>query len=450
MTKTAARITHVVKRTGAVVPFNKERITNAIYRAAVAVGGRDQSTAEGLASQVVTMLEETTPSGRIPTIEEIQDIVEKVLIENGHAKTAKVYILYRDERARRRRERARRFAYPSENIPWRKIWEVLNWTVDHDLHTIERLNARIARGEFPQIVRETDRAYNEDITTASEIIRERRESVKVVIIAGPSSSGKTTTTTKLNHLLKKMGLNLVPLTVDNYFLDLELHPKDEFGDYDFETPQALDLELINEHLVRLIAGEEVLIPFYDFKTGRRHDDHTPMRVGPNDVILIDSLHGLYADMTRDVDGELKFKLYIEPLLQMKGSGGKFVRWTDLRLMRRMVRDAAHRSYDPQRTLEHWHYVRKSEMRNIVPYINTTDYIVNSGLPYELAVMRVRLLDHFEKWVEQYQDDSLREDALARAERVYPLLKSVTPVEDDSPIPPDSLLREFIGGSCYEY
>ena len=424
-----AKITHVVKRTGAVVPFKKERITNAIYRAAVAVGGRDRAIAEGLADQVVVMLEETTPPGHIPTIEEIQDIVEKVLIEHGHARTAKAYILYRDERARSRQQRAERSTHPSENIPWPKIWEVLNWAVDHDVHTVERLNARITRGEFSQIVREADRAYIEDITTASEIIRERRDRVKIVIIAGPSSSGKTTTTIKLSHLLKKMGLTLVPLTVDNYFFDLEL---------------------INEHLVHLIAGEEVRVPFYDFKTGKRHDDHTPMRIGPNDIILIDSLHGLYADMMRDVDDELKFKLYIEPLLQMKGPDGKFVRWTDLRLMRRMVRDAVHRAYDPQQTLEHWHYVRSSEMRHIIPYINTTDYIVNSGLPYELPIMRARLFSHFEKWVKQYRDDPLREDAFMRAERVHRLLQAVTPVEDDSAIPPDSLLREFIGGSCYEY
>jgi uridine kinase len=327
-----AKIKQVIKRTGAVVPFRKERIINAIYRAAVAVGGRDRSIAEGLADQVVAMLEEATPPDHIPTVEEIQDIVEKVLIENGHARTAKAYILYRDERARRRKERAERSAHPSENIPWHKIWEVLDWAVDHDVHSVERLNARIARDEFPQIVRETDRAYNEDITTASEMIQKRRDSIKIVIVAGPSSSGKTTTTIKLSHLLTKMGLSLVPLTVDNYFFDLELHPKDEYGDYDFETPQALDLELINDHLVRLIAGEEVRIPFYDFKTSKRHDDQTPMRVGPNDVILIDSLHGLFADMTRSVDDERKFKLYIEPLLQMQGPDGKFIRWADLRLI----------------------------------------------------------------------------------------------------------------------
>jgi uridine kinase len=445
-----SKITHVVKRTGAVVPFRRERITNAIYRAAVAVGGRDRAIAEGLADQVVATLEDIAPPDHVPTIEEIQDVVEKVLIENGHAKTAKAYILYRDERARQRTKRAERSQRTRENIPWRKMWRVLDWAVEHELHTVEHLNARVARGGFPEIVRETDHAYNDDITAASEVIRERRDSVRVVIVAGPSSSGKTTTTTKLSHLLKKMGLSLVPLAVDNYFFDLEMHPKDEFGDYDFETPQALDLELINEHLARLITGEEVLIPFYDFKTGKRHDTHTPMQIGPDDVILIDSLHGLYPPMTEGVDHEQKFKLYIEPLLQMKGPDGRYVRWTDLRLMRRMERDAAFRAYDPQRTLEHWHYVRSSELRNIIPYINATDYIVNSGLPYELPIMKARLYHHFERWVDLYKDDPLREDAFTRAERVYHLLKAVTPVEDDSDIPPDSLLREFIGGSCYEY
>ena len=445
-----ARITHVVKRTGAVVPFNKERITNAIYRAAVAVGGRDLTVAERLADQVLATLEQSLPPDHIPMVEEIQDVVEKVLIENGHARTTKAYILYREERARARRARAQSSVSPSESIPWYKLWEVLNWTVDHDLHTVVRMNARIARGEFPDIVRETDRAYNEDITTAAEIISERREGLRIVIIAGPSSSGKTTTTIKLSHLLRKKGLSLVPLSVDNYFFDLELHPRDEFGDYDFETPQALDLALINEHLVRLIKGEEVKIPSYDFKTGVRHDDQTPMSVGPDDIVLIDSLHGLFPNMMQGVDDDAKFKLYIEPLLQMKGTDGKYVRWTDLRLMRRMLRDATHRAYSPQQTLEHWHYVRSSELRNIIPYVTTTDYIVNSGLPYELPIMRARLFEHFGKWAEQYEDDPLHEDAFVRSRRVYDLLSTVAPVEDESTIPPDSLLREFVGGSCYEY
>jgi uridine kinase len=443
-------ITQVVKRTGAVVPFNRRRIANAIYQAAVAVGGRDRELAENLADQVVAALEDETPPGHIPTVEEIQDIVEKVLIENGHAKTAKAYILYREDRARRRRERARRSELPSENIPWHKIWEALDWAVEHKLHTVNQLNERIAAGEFPQIVRETDHFYIEDISTAAEIVKNWRDRARMVIIAGPSSSGKTTTTTKLSHLLGRAGISLVPLTVDNYFFDLELHPKDEFGDYDFETPQALDLNLINEHLKRLLEGEEVMIPFYDFQTSKRHDAQTPMKVGPDEMILIDSLHGLYPEMTEGIDEELKFKLYVEPLLQMKGPGGRYIRWADLRLMRRMVRDASFRSYDPERTLGHWHYVRKSEMRNIIPYANTADHIINTGLPYELPVMRAQLYDYFVAWVEKYRDDPLRQDAYVRAERVRRLLSAVTPVEDESPIPPDSLLREFIGGSCYEY
>jgi len=443
-------ITHVVKRTGAVVPFTMARITNAIYRAAVAVGGRDRATAEALAGQIVALLEAITPAGHIPTVEEIQDLVEKVLIENGHARTAKAYILYRDERARARRARAERSAQPSTTIPWAKLWETLDWAVAHDLHTVARLNDRIAHGEFAEIVRETDRAYHEDITTAAEMIGARRKQVRIVIIAGPSSSGKTTTTIKLAHLLGRMGLRLAPLTVDHYFFDLALHPKDEHGDYDFETPQALDLPLINQHLQRLIAGEEVRIPFYDFKTGTRTLDHTPLRVGPNELILIDSLHGLFREMTAGVPDEQKFKLYIEPLLQMKDAAGNYVRWTDLRLMRRMVRDATQRAYDPQQTLEHWHYVRTSEKRNILPYINMTDYIVNSGLPYELPVMAARLAPNFEKWANKYQGDPLRGDAFERADRVAALLRQVIPVTDESAIPSDSLLREFIGGSCYAY
>ncbi len=444
-----SKIKSVVKRSGAIVPFNPDRITNAIYRAAVAVGGRDRTVAEGLTRQVVNALEAQTPSDHVPTVEEVQDAVEKILIENGHAKVAKAYILYREERARMRRERADRASRPSENIPWAKIWRVLDWSVDHGVNTVAGLNARIARGEFPEIVSAADAAYNEDIENAVEMILERRANLKVVIITGPSSSGKTTSTVKVGMRLKRMGFNLVTLNVDNYFFDLALHPKDEFGDYDFETPQALDLALINEHLTRLLAGEPIRLPSYDMKLGRRYNDRTPMQLKPNDIILIDSLHGLYPAMTKDVPNEQKFKLYLEPLLQMKDADDKYVRWTDLRLIRRMLRDAVHRAYDPRRTLLHWHYVRSSEMRNIIPNIHAADYIVNTGMPYELPLYRPRLLDQFAQWTAEYQNDPLREDAYTRAQRVHTLLQSVTPIEDDSPVPPDSVLREFIGGSCYE-
>ena len=445
------KIDQVIKRTGTVVPFNRDRIVNAIYRAAVAVGGRDRALAQRLGDQVVSVLEETMPPGRIPTVEEIQDLVEDVLIENGHARTAKAYILYREERSRHRRRKTAHQNRDSSNIPYRKLWEALSWAVDHGLHTIDLLNERVARGEYPDIVRECDRFYKEDVCAAAELVKERLDEVKIVIIAGPSSSGKTTTTIKLENALKESGVNLVALNVDNYFYDLELHPTDEFGDHDFETPQALDLALINEHLTRLIAGEEVRIPFYDFKTGKRTNNVTPMRIGPKDIILIDSLHGLYAGMTAGVADEHKFKLYIETLLQVKCcSDGRFIRWTDLRLMRRMVRDSLFRAYNPRETLEHWHYVRSSELRNIVPHVNSADYIVNSALPYELPIMCHHLRDHFAQWVEDYRSESHRQDAYTRAHRVHELLKTVTPVVDDSAISSTSLLREFIGGSAYKY
>jgi uridine kinase len=444
------KITHVVKRSGAIVPFNPDRIANAIYRAAVAVGGRDRERAEWLTEQVVQHLETITPEGQTPNIEMIQDTVEKVLIENGHAKTAKAYILYREERDRRRREEGAWLSKPSENVPWAKTWQILNWAVSHEVHTIEALNQRILRGEFPQIVRESEEAYERDVNVAADMVSEQRDKLKIVLISGPSSSGKTTTTIKLEDRLCGRGMCFKALNVDNYFFDLEMHPKDEFGDYDFETPQALDLPLINEHLKRLSEGEEVSIPFYDFKTGKRHLNRTPLKLEEEEILLIDSLHGLYPALTEDIPNEMKFKLYLEPLMQMKGPDDRYIRWTDLRLIRRMLRDAVHRAYNPQQTLEHWHYVRSSELRNIIPYLSTANHIINSAMPYEIAIYRPKLIDRFAEWVEIYKEDPLREDAYIRAGRIHKLLQVVEPVEDDSPIPPDSVLREFIGGSSLEY
>ncbi len=444
------KITHVVKRSGAVVPFNPDRITNAIYRAAVAVGGRDRERAEWVTQQVVEYLEATIPAGQTPHIEVIQDAVEKMLIENGHAKTAKAYILYREEKERRRREKGKRISIPSENVPWAKTWQILNWAVSHDVHTIEALNQRILRGEFSQIVRESEVAYDRDVNTAADMIAERRNQLKIVLISGPSCSGKTTTTIKLEDLLCGRGMCFKALNVDNYFFDLELHPKDEFGDYDFETPQALDLELINDHLKRLTEGEEVNIPLYDFKTSKRHLDRTPLKLEEEEILLIDSLHGLYPAMTEAIPNEMKFKLYLEPLLQMKGPDDRYIRWTDIRLIRRMLRDAIFRAYNPQQTLEHWHYVRSSELRNIIPYLATADHIINSAMPYEIPIYRSKLLDQFSEWVMQYKEDPLREDAYTRAARIYKVLQAVEPIEDDSVIPSDSVIREFIGGSSLEY
>ena len=443
-----AKIKYVIKRNGATVPFSKGRITNAIYRAAVSVGGRDRQIAEGLSDQVVEILEKNFGPKKYPSVEEIQDIVEKVLIENGHAKVSKHYILYREERNRRRKKEKARISQRTEYIPWAKIWGVLNWSVDHNLNTVEKLNGRIRNGEFPQIVAESEAAYAQDFQTVVALIEERRNEVRIVTVAGPSSSGKTTTTNKIALGLEQKGLRFVELNLDNYYFDLELHPKDEFGDYDFETPQALDIDLINQHLHRLLAGEEVLLPYYDFKTGKQYPDQTPMKLKVGDIILIDSLYGLYPPLTDGI-ADNKVNLYIEPLLQLKDENGNYVRWTDMRLMRRMLRDSVHRAYDYEKTLTHWHYVRAGELRGIIPYIGSADFIINSGMPYELPIYKPKLFDGFSQWVEKYKDDPLHQDAFERASRVHKLFQAITPVDDDSVIPKDSVIREFIGGLVLE-
>lgn len=443
------KIRQVVKRNGAIVDFNPDRISNAIYRAAVSVGGRDKETADKLRDVVVEVIEQTFTEDYKPHIEQIQDIVEKVLIEEGHAKVAKEYILYRNERLKKRELNATQGTRPKENIPWAKIWQILDWSVSNNLHTVEHLNKKIDAGEFYEVVNVSEKLYEHDVDEAANLIADKAESLKLVMITGPSSSGKTTTTFKMEERLKARGMSFVPLVVDNYFFDLELHPKDEFGDYDFETPQALDLDLINEHLHLLSEGKTVKIPYYDFKEGKRYPDQSELQLKDGQVLLIDSLHALYPKFSEGIDASLMFKVYLEPLVQMKGPENKYVQWTDLRLIRRMLRDSVHRAYNPQQTLEHWHYVRSSELRHIIPYSGNADYIISSGMPYEIALYRPMLIDKFAEWTKLYENNPLREDAYNRASRVLKMLDAVRGIEDNSAVPKSSVLREFIGGGIYD-
>ena len=174
-----------------------------------------------------------------------------------------------------------------------------------------------------------------------------------------------------------------------------------------------------------------------------------MKLKEGEIILIDSLHGLYGKMLDGVPKRMVFKTYIETLLQMKGTDGKFLRWTDLRLMRRMLRDEVNRGYDPIQTLTHWHYVRSAELRHIIPFIGTADYLINGAVPYELPVMANRLLNRFKDWEAEFKDNKLRVDAYLRAKRVREMLETITRVTDESPIPSTSHFREFIGGSAYD-
>jgi len=244
-------IDKIIKRDGRVMDFDREKITFAILRAAVSVGGRDRAIAEGVAAQVVAILdrqygdrEEKQGLPDYPTVEEVQDTVEKVLIENGHARTAKAYIVYRYEHALKRAGKES-LTYSSENVPYRKLWETLAWAVDNNCHTLAGIRDYVDSGRYADLVAVSEEFYKKEVAGAAEALTDRLDDVRIMIIAGPSSSGKTTTTIKISESLSDR--RLVPINVDHYFLNLDSHPRDSRGDYDFETPQALDLELINEH-----------------------------------------------------------------------------------------------------------------------------------------------------------------------------------------------------------
>jgi uridine kinase len=199
----------------------------------------------------------------------------------------------------------------------------------------------------------------------------------------------------------------------------------------------------------MVEGKTVKMPYYDFKKGKRELDSTGISIGPNQVILIDTLHGLYEPLTQSVDDELKYKVYIETVYILKDTDGKLLRWTDIRLLRRMVRDHAQRGYDPRQTIGHWHYVRRSELKHIIPFINDADFVLNGALPYELPFHKKYSFEYFPEFVSQWAGDPKRRDAYIRADRIHRLLSQVETYEDESVVPEDSLLREFIGGSIYK-
>jgi len=445
----SSSIKQIVKRDGTVVPYDRDRIATAIFKAAAAVGGSDRSEADRVALMVEQRLVDNFGEQSTPSVEEIQDLVEEALIKEGHAKTARAYIRYRHDRQMERTQRAYKFE-ATDNIPYKKIYEVLRWNMDHGCDTVDGLNEIIASGKLPELIAASEERYDKEVKAGAVKFMERLPDVRVFFIAGPSSSSKTTTTIKVSEKLAEAGMEFLALNIDHYFFDLEHHPRDEFGDYDYETPHALDLQLIDRHIADLLAGKSIKTPHYDFKTGKRKLDVYDMKLEKNQILLIDSLHGLYGEMTQSTPDDKKFKLYIETLGQVRNREGLFMRWADNRLLRRMIRDSWHRNLQPEQTLTHWHYVRRSELRNIIPFIGTVDYLVNSAMPFELPILKARLFQYFPPAMEKFKNDAKRQDAYVRAKRVYDTLKDLTPVEDDSPVPKTSLLREFIGGSEYKY
>jgi uridine kinase len=340
--------------------------------------------------------------------------------------------------------------YSADNIPYEKLWEALAWAVDHHCVHLEQIAEAIREQRFRRLVRDCEGFYTQELNRAVEKLGERLDTVKMVIIAGPSSSGKTTTTIKVEQQLKAQGYRFVPINVDNFFLDLKDHPRDLRGDYDFETPQALDMPLINRTFSALLEGEQVDVPFYNFKTGKREGTSEQLQLGEGEILLVDSLHGLYPEMTEGIPAEQKFPLYIETLSQVKDRNNQFVRWADIRLLRRMVRDMLFRNYSPTQTIRHWHYVRRSELRYIVPRLREAEVIVNSFLPYEIPIMKQRVGKLFPAYLKEFAEDADSADAYDRALRIHRLFEQVPAWTEEEVVPTDSLLREFIGGSAYKY
>lgn len=443
-------IEKIIKRDGSIVKYDRRRISTAILKATAATTGNpNPKIADSMAEKVEAALISTYGSDTMPSVEDIQDVVESVLMESRLTRIARNYIIYRHQRAMARAARAYAFEV-TDNVPYKKLYEVLRWNMDHQCDSVPALNRIIANGKFSQLVKQVDARYKDEVNLAAARILENLSKVRIVIIAGPSSSGKTTTTIKMSEQLNTVGVALKAINIDNYFFDLQRHPKDEFGDYDYETPEALDLSLINEHLEQLLDGKTIKTPHYDFRTGARRSNVHELSLKKNEILLIDSLHGLYGEMTRSIPAECKFRVYIETLGQFRAQDGIFMRWSDNRLLRRMNRDNDYRNLKPVQTLTHWHYVRRSELKNIIPFIKYADCIVNSSLPYELPILKHKLFRYISAAIDSYKDDPHRLDAHIRANRIYDLLKPLKPIKDDSCVPTDSLLREFIGGSRYKY
>jgi uridine kinase len=360
------------------------------------------------------------------------------------------------KRAGRTRKTSRKAAAAVPAMNWDEIYEMeivtraRGWNRARDVGTVEGINRRMAFGGFLDVIRDADRAYESAIWKIAGEILSRRGTVRMVIVAGPSSSGKTTTTFKLRDALRAMGEDPLVLPLDNYFWNLADQPRDEYGDYNFESPRALDIATINRNLNELLSGRETLAPVYNFRTGQREDEWVKIALNPGQLLLVEGLHALHEPLTKGIPEAARYRVYIEAICQLQDKDYNFVPWTDIRLLRRMLRDHRHRNYTPDRTLGHWHYVRQEEKKYIVPFIGQAEAVINGYLPYELPVYKKYLYELLKKAVAGYAGEKGREDAHRRGRRCLGYLEEIDELEDDSVIPPTSLVREFIGGGVYEY
>lgn len=319
-----------------------------------------------------------------------------------------------------------------ESKAWGQILEVNN---------VGRLNEIIKDGSISDFIITAEALHSKKIQGIADQIS-AQPSVRIVLIAGPSSSGKTTFSKRLCTTLKVNGLRPIALSLDNYFLNRQFTPRDETGDYDFESIHALDLKLFNQHLAELLEGKIAQIPEFDFHTGQRKAETTPMRINDDQIIIIEGIHGLNDELTSSIPAKYKFKIYISALTQLVIDDYNRIATTDTRLIRRTVRDSKYRGYSAEDTISRWASVRRGEEQNIFPFQEYADTVFNSAVPYEWAILRPVA----EPLFLDIQPDS---PSYHQARQILRILSFFTPLNPKE-VPPTSILREFIGGSSFNY
>ena len=309
------------------------------------------------------------------------------------------------------------------------------------INTVYRLNRKIKEPNGQkELILISEALHEKKIAEIAQKIKEHGN-VRMVLIAGPSSSGKTTFAGKLGMSLKINGIKPVTISVDNYFVERVNNPKDENGNYDFECIEALDIELFNKQLVDLLAGKEVSLPTFNFKTGCKEYRGNTLKLKEDEILIIEGIHCLNDKLTNLIPKENKFKVYISDLTVLNVDYYNRISTTDTRLIRRIVRDYNFRNYTAEHTLRMWYSVNRGEQKNIFPYQEEADVMFNSSIVYELAILKqyaIPLLEQIPQTSKEYSE----------ARRLIALLKYFENMNTDL-IPNNSLLREFIGGSIYE-
>ena len=320
--------------------------------------------------------------------------------------------------------------------------ETKRWLNILGIGEVGTLNEKVCNNELKNVIMVSEALHEKKIANIADEINKKRD-VKIILIAGPSSSGKTTFANRLSIQLRVNGMIPIPISLDNYFVDRDKTPLDENGEYDYESIDALDLELLNSDLEELMTGVEVELPEYNFKTGKRDWNGYKVQLPQNGVLILEGIHGLNPKLISEDLRKSVFKIYISALTQLNIDNHNRISTTDSRKVRRIVRDSLSRGYGAEETLKMWSSIRRGEKKNIFVYQEEADAVFNSTLVYELGVLKPYALKELEKIPQE-------SDVYAEARRLKAFLSFFKEISLDE-VPKNSLLREFIGGSCfYEY